>query len=74
MLELRGRLVRVDDNNVDRALRRFKKKIQNSNVLNELRQRESYEKPTTQRKKRRAAAVMRWKKYLQQQQLPVKQY
>ena len=41
------RSVIVRDDNVERALRKFKKKIQESGLLDELRSRETYEKPTT---------------------------
>ena len=69
-----GRTVVVSDGNVDRAMRKFKKKIQASGVLNELRDREHYVKPTTQRKIRRNAARNRWRKYVQTQQLPQRKY
>jgi len=42
--------------------------------LNELRDRETYTKPTTARKKKKAAAQNRWRKQLQAQQLPKKLY
>ena len=40
-MKLTGRTVMVADGNVDKALRRFKKKIQNSGLLQELRDRDS---------------------------------
>ena len=46
------RSVIVKDDNVERALRKFKKKIQESGLLDELRSRETYEKPTTERKRK----------------------
>jgi len=52
MEKLHGRSVLVQDGNVDRALRKFKKKIAASGMLNDLRDREHYIKPTTQRKLR----------------------
>ncbi len=57
---------------VERALRRFKKKIQDNGLLQELRDREFYEKPTTARKRRKSAAKNRWKKELAKQALPPK--
>ena len=45
MEKLHGRSVLVTDGNVDRALRKFKKKIQETGLLNELRDREFYTKP-----------------------------
>ena len=74
MTKLRGRSVLVQDNNVERALRKFKKKIQTSGVLNDLRDREFYEKPTTKRKRKKSAAKNRWDKKLAEQALPKKLY
>ena len=62
------------DDNVERALRKFKKKIQESGLLDELRRRETYEKPTTERKRLKGAARARWRKKLRVQQLPKKLY
>ena len=66
------RSVVVKDGNVERALRKFKKKIQEQGLLEELRGRETYEKPTTRRKRKKGAAVARWRKKLRDQQLPKK--
>ena len=74
MEKLHGRSVLVTDGNIDRALRKFKKKIQESGLLNDLRDREFYTKPTTQRKLKASAAKQRWKKKLREQQLPKKLY
>jgi small subunit ribosomal protein S21 len=74
MEKLHGRSVLVTDGNVDRALRKFKKKIQESGLLNDLRDREFYTKPTTRRKLKASAAKQRWKKKLRDQQLPKKQF
>jgi small subunit ribosomal protein S21 len=67
-----GRSVVVKDGNVEKALRKFKKKIADSGLLNELRERETYEKPTTRRKRQKSAARNRWRKQLAGQQLPKK--
>ena len=69
-----GRSVLVGDGNVEKALRRFKKKIQNTGLLLELRERETYQKPTARRKVKKGQAKSRWRKYLRSQQLPPKQY
>ena len=66
--------VRVVDGNVEKALRKFKKKIQESGLLDELRAREFYEKPTTERKRKKGAAQARWRKKMRDQQLPKKLY
>jgi small subunit ribosomal protein S21 len=68
------RSVAVRDGNVEKALRKFKKKIQDSGLLNELRERETYEKPTTARKRKKSVARNRWRKQLRSQQLPKKLY
>ena len=70
MSKSRARSVLVQDNNVEKALRKFKKKVQNSGVLNDLREREFYVKPTTAKKLKRSAARNRWRKYIEGQQLP----
>lgn len=69
-----GLRVEVRNGDVNAALRRFKKKVQDSGLLQELKERESYEKPTTKRKRAKAAAKARWKKQLSKQQLPPKAY
>lgn len=65
---------RVVDGNVEKALRKFKKKIIESGLLEELRRREAYEKPTAERKRKRGAARARWRKKLRDQQMPPKRY
>ena len=69
-----GRSVVVGDGNVEKALRKFKKKIQSTGLLLELRERETYQKPTARRKVKKGQAKSRWRKYLRSQQLPPKQY
>jgi small subunit ribosomal protein S21 len=59
---------------VVKALRKFKKKITDSGLLNELRERETYEKPTTRKKRKKSTAKNRWQKQLRSQQLPKKLY
>lgn len=46
------------------ALRRFKRMCEKAGILTELRRREHYEKPTTERKRKAAAAVKRHLKKL----------
>jgi small subunit ribosomal protein S21 len=69
-----GNLVVVTHDNVEKALRKFKKKVAESGLLQDLRERETYEKPTTRRNKAQAAARRRWKKRLADEQLPKKLY
>jgi small subunit ribosomal protein S21 len=73
-VKLYGKTVIVKDGNVEKALRKFKKKVQDSGLLQELRDRETYEKPTTRRKRKKSAAKNRWQKQLRNQQLPKKLY
>ena len=56
------------------AMRRFKRSIEKTGLLTELRAREFYEKPTAERKRKLAAAVKRHYKRIRSQQLPKKLY
>ena len=69
-----GNVVFVQNENVEKALRKFKKKVLESGLLRELRDREFYEKPTTKRKKAKSAAKNRWRKKLEADALPKKLY
>ena len=73
-MKLYGRSVLVTDGNAERALRKLKKKINDSGFLNDLKELEFYEKPTTRRKRKKAAAANRWHKYVQSQKLPQKMF
>ena len=71
----KGTGVTVRENeNINQALRRFKRKIDDSKLLDTLRAKEFYEKPTTERKRKKGAAKARWRKKLESQQLPKKMY
>jgi small subunit ribosomal protein S21 len=63
-----------ENENINQALRRFKRKVEDAKILDVLREKEFYEKPTTARKKAKGAAKARWKKKLRDQQLPPKLY
>jgi small subunit ribosomal protein S21 len=73
-VKLYGKVVIVKDGNIEKALRKFKKKVQDSGLLQELRDRETYEKPTTRKKRKKSVAKNRWRKQLASQQLPKKLY
>ena len=60
--------------NVEKALRRLKKKIMNLGTLQDVRDKEFYTKPTEKRKLKKAAAKKRWQKRLASQTLPKKLY
>jgi ribosomal protein S21 len=67
--------IRVKENEpFEVAMRRFKRAVEKTGLLTELRAREAYEKPTTERKRKKAAAVKRLQKRLRSQQLPPKMY
>ena len=71
----RGLTVVLKENeNITQALRRFKRKVEDSWVLDTLRSKEFYEKPTTERKRKKSAAKNRYNKKLQKEQLPPKLY
>jgi small subunit ribosomal protein S21 len=72
--QIRGSSVVVQHDNVEKAIRKFKKKIADSGKLEDLKARQFYEKPTTKRKRKAGAAQARWKKKLRDQQLPPKLY
>lgn len=48
----------------DKALRIFNKKVQDSGLLRELKEREFYEKPSARKKREKAIARKRWLKTL----------
>jgi small subunit ribosomal protein S21 len=69
----RGLTVIVGDN-LNISLRKFKRKVDESNVLVDYVKREHYEKPTTERKRKKSAARARWLKKLEADSLPKKLY
>ena len=72
---VKGRTVSVHDNgDLTKALRKLKKKVEESKVLEEVRNREAYVKPTTKRKRAQAAAKARYRKKLEKEQLPKKNW
>lgn len=68
-MNLYGKKVIVKDGNVERALRKLKKKVQESGLLMELQERQTYTKPSVKKKIAREIAKKRWQKYLQSQKL-----
>ncbi len=53
--------VSVKDNNIERALRDFKKRVKNSNLLKELREREHYEKKSAKNRKMKKMKMLKIK-------------
>jgi small subunit ribosomal protein S21 len=67
--------VRLRENEpFEAAMRRFKRAIEKTGLLTELRAREFYEKPTSERKRKMSAAVKRHYKRIRSQMLPKKMY
>nr|WP_274389659.1 30S ribosomal protein S21 [Paraburkholderia tagetis] len=56
------------------ALRRFRRAIETTGLIKELRARTAYEKPTAERKRKKAAAVARLRKQIKRSLPPRKQY
>ena len=64
-----GTYVEVKHGNVEQALRKLKKKVTNSNMITELRERQAFIPKSTRRKKAKAAAKMRQKRENQRNQI-----
>jgi small subunit ribosomal protein S21 len=58
----RGVTVFVRDGNVERALKKFKKKVLKKNIIQEVRDRQEYQKPSAKKKLKKEAARRRWLK------------
>lgn len=71
-MNLKGKKVLVQDGNLEKALRKFKKKISDEGLLQEIQDRRFYTKPTEKRKMAKARAKKRWEKVLNSQELPKK--
>jgi small subunit ribosomal protein S21 len=71
--KIKGTAVIVKDNeNINQALRRLKRKVDDAGTLDDLRKKEFYEKPTTAKKRKAGAAKARWRKKMIADQLPPK--
>jgi small subunit ribosomal protein S21 len=62
---IKGLAVEVRNGDVNKALRLFKKKVQEAGIIQEVREREQYVKPSEQRKRAKAAGRKRWLKKLE---------
>lgn len=59
--------VKVKENeSIDKALKRFKKKFEKTGVLKELRSRTHYVKPSIQRRNEKLRAIYRQQKYAEE--------
>lgn len=54
--------VRVFDGQFDKAFRKFKKAVATARIMEEVREREGYEKPSLKRKRKLGAAKARYRK------------
>ena len=66
------KLIVRDKESIQEAVRRFRKLVERSGIKKEMRRREFYEKPTSERKRKHAAAVKRHYKRLRSHMLPPK--
>ena len=57
-----GLYVEVRNGDFNYALRKFKKKVQEAGIIQEVRERQAYVKPSEKRAKAKAAGIARWKK------------
>ena len=62
-----GLYVEVRNGDFNFALRKFKKKVAEDGILQELRERQQFEKPSLKRKKAKAAGRARWLKKQQKE-------
>jgi small subunit ribosomal protein S21 len=70
----RGPTVEVREANINVALRKLKKKVEEGGTLLEVLANQHYEKPTTERKRKKGAARARWLKKIRDNELPKKLY
>lgn len=62
-----GLTVEVRNGDFNFALRKFKKKVQDAGIIQELRERQAYVKPSEKRAKAKAAGRARWLKKMRKQ-------
>lgn len=56
--------INVQGNDIEKALKLLKRKVQNEGLMKELRNRQAYEKPSVKRKRKRLEAERRRRKAL----------
>jgi small subunit ribosomal protein S21 len=71
---LQGNKIICGDMPFNTAMKKFKQKVDDSGVLEDVRSKMFYEKPTSVRKRKKGAARSRWLKKLRDQDLPKKLY
>ena len=65
----KGLVVVVHDGQIERAIRRFKKKVQQSGILDEVKRRREYVKPSILKREEKAKARRRWLKQVEAEEL-----
>jgi len=58
----KGLRVEVRNNNITKAWRKLKRRLQDEGITQELRERRHYEKPSEKRNRKKAMAIKRWEK------------
>lgn len=65
-----GIFVNVSDDNIEKALRKFKRKLKNSNLMLEIFENETYKKPSAIKREKKQKAIIRNKyKVLEQKRI-----
>ena len=64
----KGLSVTVYNNNVEGALKVFKRKVKDSNIMQELREKQYYDKPSKIRREKKNMAILRNKYKLQKEE------
>ena len=64
-----GLTVEVRNGQFERALRKFKKKVQEAGIIQEVRDRKAYVKPSEVKRKARDAGKKRWYRKMKMQEL-----
>ena len=53
-----GLSVKVYDNNIEEALRRFKRKVKDSNLMVDIKEKQYYQKPSDIRREKKSKAIL----------------
>ena len=69
-----GLRVEVEEGRFEKAMRLFKRKVEDAGLIKEVRDRQEYVKPCIERKLKKNAAKKRWQKKLSREELPQKLY
>ena len=67
--QVKGIAVEVRNGNVEAAIRKFKKKVQEAGIIQEIRERKEYTKPSVKKARAKAAGRARWLKKLRKQKI-----